>query len=157
MILQLENSNCFMFLLKDKITRWQYSILNKVKFKHKKKEEQKTRVYIFFFNKTKQKRMLIGPSECLNVDHSLHKNRRSHVVKYYGLVTSSLVNFLQLVYNLTMAPSSRHNRSHNIFANTERLIERKLDSIMNALSHSSNCRHNLCNHRYNCFIYAAIV
>lgn len=101
--------------------------------------------------------MVIGPSECLNVDHTLHRNRGSRVVKYYGLVTSSLSNFLQLAYSLTMARSSRHNRSHNPIANFFRSFEHKFDAYLNALSRSTKCRHHLCNHRYNCFIYSIMV
>lgn len=99
-------------------------------------------------------KMLIGPSECLDVDHSLHKNRSSRVVKYYGLVTASLNHFLQLIYSLTISRPSRHNRSHNPIAAFFRFLERKLDHYLTSLSRSTRCRHHLCNHRYNCLIYS---
>jgi hypothetical protein len=101
--------------------------------------------------------MLIGSSELLNYDHSLHKDRRSRVVKYYGLVTSSFSNFLQLIYNLTISRASRHNRSHNFISNFFRSLERYLDNFLNALSRSKHCKHHLCNHRYNCLIYSIMV
>ncbi|CAF0732927.1 unnamed protein product [Brachionus calyciflorus] len=98
-------------------------------------------------------KILVGASE---LPDTKKIDRKSRVVKYYGLMTVILNNAITQFNEMFLQHHNRHNRWHNAlidgFRNFEHRIERKLDS----LSKCNKYRHEKCHHRYNCLIYSIL-
>lgn len=103
--------------------------------------------------------MLLGSAEQLESEtpdgSSKKLNRKSRVVVYYGLATEIFANSLTTVNSLLFGRSrsrGHHSKLTILLKNMEAHIEHFLDSF----SRSKSCKHRLCTHRYNCFIYSII-
>lgn len=83
----------------------------------------------------------IGPSETAETKH-LH--RKSRIMVCYGIITEVINKTVQVCNNLK-APS--------YLVYLMQKFEAKFEKLLNAMSKTQKCKHHLCNHRYNCFIY----
>lgn len=103
--------------------------------------------------------MLIGSSEVIESDHSVHSKKQhgqSKVVKYYGFMTVITNNLLNQIYKLFIERAGRHHRSHNFIITAMRRLETKIEHFLDSFNKSNKYRHHLCHHRYNCFIYSIV-
>ena len=101
--------------------------------------------------------MFVGDSEIIQPisNHHSKLNRPSRIVKYYGFMTLILNNLFNSCNNLISRRRGPH--SHNILIVFMKNVERKMETFLTKFSKTHKCKHHLCAHRYNCFIYAAVV
>ena len=90
-------------------------------------------------------RAFLGSEETHDDKNSL--NRQSRVVKYYGFVTEILSNLTNLA---TKSKSSHRNKLYVLM----KRFEEKIEGFFNRLSIQKSMKHQLCQHRYTCWMYS---
>jgi hypothetical protein len=100
--------------------------------------------------------MFVGPYENIESGHKKALHRQSRIIKYYGMTTIILNNFLNACQKLFMS-GRRHNRSHSKLIHLMKSFELYFERQLDHLSQSSKYKHHLCSHRYNCIIYPIFV
>ncbi len=86
----------------------------------------------------------VGPSE---TNETAHLCRKSRIMICYGFITDIVDKTVNLCNNLSLP---------RYFVDLLKILESKMERILNAMNNSDKCKHSACNHRYNCFIYAGL-